>query len=202
MNLRDILKGSSSFIANKSKEALNWYKNKLRGNSTPPPSSPGSGSGSAGPPPIPYSFNNKSVSYPEIGKMVMFYYDPKYKKVLPYYDQFPLVFPIFYYDNGFLGINLHYLPPAERLNLLIALQDIVSDSKYDDKTKLNISYEVLKRSSLRYAGYENCVKRYLFTHVRGGFQEIHPTEWHNVVLLPLQRWIVNPNRRYNKPLPY
>jgi hypothetical protein len=198
MKLKDLLKNSSQFIKNKSKEALDWYKNKLKG--APPGGTPPGGTG--GPPPIPYSFNNKSVAFPEIGKMVMFYYDPLYKKVLPYYDQYPLVFPIHYYDNGFLGINLHYLPPDERLRLLIALQDIVTDNKYDDKTKLNISYKVLVQSSLKYRGFENCVKKYLFTHVRGGYQEIYSAEWHHVVLLPLQRWIVNPNRRFSKPPPY
>ena len=30
---------------------------------------------------------------PIIGSMYSFYYDPKHKKTLPYYDRFPLVFP-------------------------------------------------------------------------------------------------------------
>ena len=31
---------------------------------------------------------------PSIGRLNMFFYDPKYKKTLPYYDTFPLVLPI------------------------------------------------------------------------------------------------------------
>ena len=31
---------------------------------------------------------------PSLGRLNMFFYDPKYKKTLPYYDTFPLVLPI------------------------------------------------------------------------------------------------------------
>ena len=33
------------------------------------------------------------VGRPMIGKMYSFFYDPKWKKKLPYYDRFPLIFP-------------------------------------------------------------------------------------------------------------
>ena len=55
--------------------------------------------------------NNK----PFIGKLNMFFYDPKFKKTLPYYDTFPLVLPLEAYSDGFLGINFHYLPIPLRL---------------------------------------------------------------------------------------
>ena len=58
--------------------------------------------------------NNK----PFYGKLNMFFYDPKWKKKLPYYDTFPLVLPIERYPDGFLGINLHYLPIPLRIRLL------------------------------------------------------------------------------------
>ena len=48
----------------------------------------------------------------------MFFYDPKFKKTLPYYDTFPLVLPLETYNDGFLGINMHYLPIPLRVNLL------------------------------------------------------------------------------------
>src|SRR4051812_30598339 len=57
----------------------------------------------------------------DIGTMIMYFYDAKLKDVLPYWDQFPLVFPIEIYDDGFLGINLHYLPPMLRAKLMDAL---------------------------------------------------------------------------------
>jgi hypothetical protein len=39
------------------------------------------------------------------GKMAAYFYDPKYKMQLPYYDRFPMILCIKMYQNGFLGIN-------------------------------------------------------------------------------------------------
>ena len=52
------------------------------------------------------------------GKMYFFHYSPKLKDKLPYYDSFPLVIIIEMYGDGFLGLNLHYLPLKMRMNLL------------------------------------------------------------------------------------
>ena len=53
-----------------------------------------------------------------LGNMYLFAYDPKHKETLPYYDRFPLIFPINKAKGGFLGINLHYLPPPFRAKLM------------------------------------------------------------------------------------
>jgi hypothetical protein len=63
-----------------------------------------------------------------IGKMYSFVYDPKTKEQLPYYDIYPLVFPIEYYNDGFLGINLHYLPPVLRARLMDALYETINNT--------------------------------------------------------------------------
>jgi hypothetical protein len=68
-----------------------------------------------------------------IGSMQMFMYDPKHKDKLPYYDAFPLVIVIGPAEGGFLGLNLHYLPPALRLNFFANLMDI-QGSKMTDNT--------------------------------------------------------------------
>ena len=54
--------------------------------------------------------DGKRKKSPFYGRLNMFFYDPKFKKTLPYYDTFPLVLPLEPYSDGFLGINLHYLP--------------------------------------------------------------------------------------------
>jgi len=56
-----------------------------------------------------------------VGNMYMFFYDPKTKDTLPYYDAFPLVIPIEPAEGGFYGLNLHYLPPVLRAKFLDAL---------------------------------------------------------------------------------
>jgi len=52
------------------------------------------------------------------GHLYMFVYDPKTKAELPYYDRFPLVFPFRKTPDGFIGLNMHYLPYPLRINLL------------------------------------------------------------------------------------
>jgi hypothetical protein len=123
-----------------------------------------------------------------IGRMIMFSYDPKLKAKLPYYDAYPLVFPIQLYSDGFLGINLHYLPPAYRARLLDALYDNINSEKINDKTKLNISYNILNSAS-RFKYFKPCVKRYLYNHVKSRYYLVSINEWNKTVLLPTQRFV-------------
>ena len=50
----------------------------------------------------------KFVTKLEVGRMYLFEYDPKWKKDLAYYDNFPLIIMVDALPNGFSGINLHY----------------------------------------------------------------------------------------------
>ncbi len=81
-----------------------------------------------------------------MGNMYMFFYDPKTKDTLPYYDAFPLVIPIEPAEGGFYGLNLHYLPPVLRAKFLDALLDITTNDKYNDNTKFDLSYGLLKKA--------------------------------------------------------
>ena len=56
-----------------------------------------------------------------VGNMYMFFYDPKTKDTLPYYDSFPLIVVVGPAEGGFYGINLHYLPPTLRAKFLDGL---------------------------------------------------------------------------------
>ena len=58
---------------------------------------------------------------PTIGRLYLFQYNAKWKDILPYWDVWPLIFPFDFAANGFYGINLHYLNPTHRLNLMRAL---------------------------------------------------------------------------------
>jgi hypothetical protein len=55
---------------------------------------------------------------PSPGRLNMFFYDPKLKKQLPYYDTFPLVLPLETIPGGFMGMNFHYIRPVQRISLL------------------------------------------------------------------------------------
>ena len=115
---------------------------------------------------------NKSL----IGRMYFYFYDPKTKDTLPYYDRFPLVIPIERYPDGFLGLNLHYISPKQRIILLDKLSSILTDHNYDENTRLRISYAYLTAASKAFEATP-CIKRYLFSHVQSRFLEITADEW-------------------------
>jgi hypothetical protein len=123
-----------------------------------------------------------------IGKMYFYFYDPKTKDSMPYYDQFPLVIPIEKYNDGFLGLNLHYIHPKHRMILLDKLSDTMSNDTYDEKTKLKINYKYLAAAS-RIFEANPCIKRYLFTQIQSRFLEITADEWDIAAMLPLESFV-------------
>lgn len=122
-----------------------------------------------------------------IGRLVMYRYDPKWKDELPYYDRFPMIFPIELYDNGWLGVNMHYLPPVYRARLMDALWDTANNASYDETMKLRVSYEIMKSAS-QFKYFKPCIKRYLTTHIRSPLMEIDVNEWDYALFLPLARF--------------
>jgi len=126
-----------------------------------------------------------------IGKMYFFAYDPKMKKTLPMYDRFPLVFPIEPYNDGFLGLNLHYLNPGERAWLLNKLKDFRNNNKFNHTTRLKLSYDLLASTKKMASVSRPCVKRYLFSHVRSKFIEMTPEEWDKAIGLPVAQFEYN-----------
>lgn len=130
---------------------------------------------------------NRLVSKLMIGRMYLFYYDPKTKEELPYYDRFPLIFPFNRVDDGFYGINMHYLPHVLRARLMDNLYNLANNTKNDDTTRLRLSYEILNASS-RYKYFKPCVKHYLNSHVRSRFLWIPADQWKTALFLPLERF--------------
>jgi len=127
----------------------------------------------------------RKVSSMEFGYMYAFKYDPKTKNDLPYYDTFPLIFPVRMDSDGFLGINFHYLPPVLRAKLMNALYSTLTNKKYDDTTKVKISYSILQSAS-KYRFFKPMLKKYLRSHVRSQFLEIQVNEWDIAIFLPTE----------------
>jgi hypothetical protein len=127
----------------------------------------------------------RKVSSMEFGYMYAFKYDPKTKNDLPYYDTFPLIFPVRMDSDGFLGINFHYLPPVLRAKLMNALYSTLTNKKYDDTTKVRISYSILQSAS-KYRYFKPMLKKYLRSHVRSQFLEIQVNEWDMAIFLPTE----------------
>lgn len=121
------------------------------------------------------------------GAMYFFVYDPKTKKKLPYYDRFPLVVVMESAPGGFLGLNLHYLPYAERAKLMDALYTITNNKKYDDRTRIKATYDTLK-SAGKFRNFKPCIKRYLTGHVKSRFVYVNPSEWDIALFLPVENF--------------
>jgi len=114
----------------------------------------------------------------------MFFYNPKFKKKLPYYDTFPLVLPLETYSDGFLGLNLHYLPIPLRIKLLDRLVDYSNNTQFDESTRLIVNYSKLKKIKL----IQPTIHKYLAGHVQSQFRRIDADEFTVATLLPVQRF--------------
>lgn len=122
-----------------------------------------------------------------IGNMYMFFYDPKHKETLPYYDSFPLVIVVGPAEGGFYGLNLHYLPATLRAKFLDSLLEITNNRLYDESTKFQVSYNMLQRASkMKY--FKPCFKHYLNEHVRSRFAMVEAPEWEIATFLPTADW--------------
>ena len=124
--------------------------------------------------------NNK----PFYGKLNMFFYNPKFKKKLPYYDTFPLVLPLETYNDGFLGLNLHYLPIPLRIKLLDRLVDYSNNTQFDESTQIIVDYSKLKKVKL----IQPTIHKYLASQVQSQFRRIDADEFTVATLLPVQRF--------------
>jgi len=128
--------------------------------------------------------DGKRDNKPFYGKLNMFIYDPKHKKKLPYYDTFPLVLPIETYPDGFLGINMHYLPISLRIKLLDTLVDYSNNTRFDETTRIVADYSQLKKFKL----IKPTLHRYLAGQTKSQFRRIDADEFTIATLLPVQRF--------------
>ena len=125
--------------------------------------------------------SGKATLRPKYGIMNLFGYDPKHKERLPYYDTFPLIFPLEPAKGGFIGLNFHYLPPLARVRFLRSLANTTTDKKFDKSTRYRINWrnnEFMRKTA----------KHYLFNQVRTSFLNITAEEMAIAIFLPVARF--------------
>lgn len=122
-----------------------------------------------------------------VGGMYFFYYSAKQADKLPYWDAFPLVLPLERYKDGFLGLNLHYLPPRIRAGFMDKLMNFAIYNDDDEVKRLRITYEIISATK-RYKEFRPCVKRYLYSHIASKLLAVQPNEWETAVFLPTQQF--------------
>ena len=131
--------------------------------------------------------NFKARSRPLTGRMFMYFYDPKTKKEMPYYDRFPLIFMVEKAKGGFYGLNLHYLPPKLRAKFFDRLTEYSTNKRYDITTRLRLSYNLLKGAS-KLSLFGPCFKHYLTKQVRSKMVEVPASEWESVLFMPTENF--------------
>lgn len=122
-----------------------------------------------------------------LGNMYMYEYDPldRSKREMPYYDTFPLVIVFQIYaggknGNGFYGLNLHYLPPRVRADVL----DVLRTNKKGEMIPLVNKIKELAKFDV----FKPAIHLYLYKNTISDLVMILPEEWENVINLPLARW--------------
>lgn len=169
----DILSAKPIEIEANTKEGLNWFKSAVKGLSN---------RGKVSEDILLDNAQRMSDTDTVIGDMYMFLYDAKYKDVLPYYDRFPLVLPLDFTNNGFIGLNLHYIAPRYRVVLLEQLFEYLDSDTIDSETRFRLSYGLISKvSRLKYG--KPCVKRYLTSHI-GRMKRVEPKHWGIVSMMP------------------
>lgn len=182
----EIAKETGLTMASRSKAAFDWYRSEVKNLMT----------NVSGNELMREQEGNKFIrsrnAGQSVGRLIMFFYDPKLKKELPYYDRWPLVFIIgpkkgANGEPGFLGLNMHYLEPRLRKQLFEALYTTINSKAYNENKRLKISWDIIKNVS-QSGLYAPCVKHYLNPYVRSQYLMVNHEHWNQVLYLPNERF--------------
>lgn len=121
------------------------------------------------------------------GKMFMFVYDPKWRKKLPFYDRFPMIFILELRRDGFLGLNMHYLPPKLRARLFNRLTILLNNQNMNENTRLRLSYQVIKNAT-KFHDALPLVREYKAKYIRSRLLEVQPRDWEIALFLPAEQF--------------
>lgn len=136
------------------------------------------------------SIRGHQVKSPKPGSIYAYVYDAKHKDTLPYWDKFPLMIYLGDYTakNGnrlLLGLNLHYIPPKARQEFLENLLVHANTDTVTNKTRLKINWSQVRNMK----GADQMIKAYLPGHIKGSLTEIKPSDWVNVIYMPVQQFM-------------
>jgi len=111
-----------------------------------------------------------------LGDLFCYYYNPKYRKILPYYDMFPMIMLLSAEKETFLGINFHYLRPKWRAILL-------------DRVTAKIGGGLPRWRKIRnIKQIAPTIKRYRFDHIMRKVVPIEKDEQEIAIFLPTERF--------------
>lgn len=158
-----------------SDKSVRWYQDMIRK----------VGLGSVKPASVMKSDIGKFVTSIEVGAMYTFFYDPKLGAKLPFYDTVPLVIVFRRVQGGFFGLNMHYLPPILRMNLLTKMMSYTNNASLTETTRFRLKWDLLS-SAARFPGAKAAVKHYLYPQIQSRVLQIHPADWKKAIMLPIE----------------
>jgi hypothetical protein len=101
------------------------------------------------------------------------------------------------YDDGFLGLNLHYLPVKVRAAFLDQLLPFAKLTPDNDIRRIQITYDILKNATALQA-FRPCLKRYLYSHVKSKLMRVEPYQWETALFLPVEQFKKEKQRTVHK----
>jgi len=125
-------------------------------------------------------FTSRKVVY---GKMFFYEYDAKYKETLPYWDRFPLTIFFDFQPPHLMGLNLHYLTPYMRAQLMDQLNRYRNAKESDSNTFLRLNWNKLSKIP----EVKPAVKKYLINRVKMAVQ-VPADEWDVAIFMPVARF--------------
>ena len=123
----------------------------------------------------------------------MFFYDAKTKKNLPYFDMFPLVFPLRRFGTTFTGINVHYLPPSFKEDFFNIYTRFKSNDEFDETTLYKMTWSKISRFKVM----RPLLRKYSLSNIKSRFLVLRADEVPIAMSLPLTR-LVKPNTKFNR----
>ena len=111
-----------------------------------------------------------------MGDLVFFGYNPQFAQNYEFWDVQPLAVVMGFYQEGFLGCNLHYINPDYR--------DVIATSLLNTKGESPVP--------------KNSVHKYLWSNMRTIFKVPKEEDWAAISLLPTEQFIDKNGVRFPK----
>lgn len=111
-----------------------------------------------------------------MGDLVFFGYNPQFAQNYEFWDVQPLAVVMGFYQEGFLGCNLHYINPDYR--------DVIANNLLNSRGESPIP--------------KNSIHRYKYSGIRSMFKVPRDEDWAAISLLPTEQFVDQRGMRYPK----
>jgi hypothetical protein len=139
--------------------------------------------------------NGRTVLRRLRGQVLLFRYRPDSKT--KFYDRFPIIIVLEVTGSQIIGLNLHYVPPVDRIKLIMLMNSLLYNQKETNlqKTRLKIFSLLSKKIFAKYIGA--AVNRYTIKNIAGKPKLTTPEEWSYLAFLPVFKGI-SPSKLYSE----